>query len=72
MKKFWGIIVCLFIFSVISFAVPSQPTDQSSFRNGMPPEPPIPNVPYPIPRESYLSKPLPTNKWFNSVILPYQ
>ena len=68
------VVCCLLVLvfcSTICFAVPSQPTDKSSFRVGVPAEPPKPGVPYAVPRQSYLSKPLPTNKWFNSVILPY-
>ena len=62
MKKVCGIVICLFFFSVISFAVPSQPTDKSSFKVGAP----AGSIP-PTPRATY-AKPIPTNKWFNSII----
>ena len=71
MSKVVCCLLALVFFSTICFAVPSQPTDKSSFSTTLPSEPPMPNVPYAVPRPSYLSAPLPTNKWFNSVILPY-
>ena len=64
MKKNIFIIAFLYVLfcSAFCFAVPSQPTDKSSFKVGAP-EGSVP----PTPRASY-AKPIPTNKWFNSVI----
>ena len=62
--------ICLFILALMSipsivFAVPSQPTDKSSFKVGVPAGsvPPDPTF-----VTSNIQKPYPTNKWFNSVI----
>ena len=71
MKKSLCCFLVLVFCSTICFAVPSQPTDKSSFREGLPENSPIKGLPYAVPRASDLSAPLPTNKWFNSVILPY-
>ena len=62
MKKLYGTAICLLFLSAIVFAVPSQPTDKSSFKVGAPDG----SIP-PTPKANY-SKPIPTNKWFNSII----
>lgn len=65
MKKTFVLFTALILFSSICFAVPSQPTDNSSFSisvpsHSMPPDPTF--------ITSNVSKPYPTNKFFNSVI----
>ena len=71
MKKFLCYFLFFSVFPAVCLAVPSQPTDKSSFRTQVPQIPPILDMPYAVARASDLSTPLPTNKWFNSVILPY-
>ena len=57
--------LCLLLCSVICFAVPPQPTDQSKFSENVPAGATPPNPTY---ITSKISKPYPTNKFFNSVI----
>lgn len=62
MKKFICILSSILCFSSLCFAVPSQPTDKSSFSTVVP----TGSIP-PTPRTTY-AKPIPTNKWFDSII----
>ncbi|MBR4631736.1 MAG: gliding motility-associated C-terminal domain-containing protein [Elusimicrobia bacterium] len=62
MRKIFVIVVGLILLCSFSFAVPSQPTDKSSFKVGAPDG----SIP-PTPKATY-SKPVPTNKWFDSII----
>lgn len=64
MKQKLVFIASMIIFvCALCFAIPSQPTDNSSFSTVVPSELNIPN-----PRASNISKPFPTNKWFNSML----
>ena len=65
MKKTVLLFTALIVFSSICFAVPSQPTDKSSFSNTIPTGsiPPDPTF-----ITSNITNPIPTNKFFNSVI----
>lgn len=62
MNKFICILSSVLCLSSLCFAVPSQPTDKSSFSTVVPSH----SLP-PTPRTTY-AKPTPTNKWFNSII----
>jgi endoglucanase Acf2 len=64
MKKIFVIVARLVLFCSLSFAVPSQPTDKSSFSNTNP----YGSMPQPTFITSNIKKPYPTNKFFNSVI----
>lgn len=70
MKKLYGTVTCLLFLSAIVFAVPSQPTDKSSFSPSVPSGaiPAGEEIPDPTYVTSSISKPYPTNKFFNSVI----
>ncbi|MBO7611644.1 MAG: gliding motility-associated C-terminal domain-containing protein [Elusimicrobia bacterium] len=65
MKNPFVLFTALLLFSSICFAVPSQPTDRSSFSTSVPSQ-------YTPPEPTYITTniqtPIPTNKFFNSVI----
>ena len=65
MKKTFVLFTALLLFSSICFAVPARPTDKSSFSTSVPPQymPPEPTF-----VTSNIQTPIPTNKFFNSVI----
>ena len=65
MKKFLCCFLSAIFYSTVCFAVPVQPTDKSLFSTTVP-EGSIPPSPTHI--TSSITKPYPTNKWFNSVI----
>ena len=65
MKRICVFISALMLLPSLTFAVPSQPTDESSFKVGAPAGSIPPDPTY---ITSSISKPYPTNKFFNSVI----
>ena len=64
MKKTFVLFTALILFSSICFAVPS-PGGKASIRNGLPPGV---NPPTPIHKTPNITTPLPTNKWFTSIL----
>ena len=65
MKKFLCCFLITIFYSAVCLAIPPQPADKSSFSPTVP-EGSIP--PNPTYIASNITKPYPTNKWFNSII----